>query len=548
MADMRLGDTSMQSVSLRLSDLSIVESQLSQTEDQSQTRSSAFSTLRHSLHAVAGETHLPFISAQTSTRSSTIHDYQSLQQDEHDIPSSSHRHKTVSDSSVPLRTISMADSSITENSLSGINPNGLPECSVDQIHRAIDEMSFESLQIFVRNQAFQIHQFQRKSEPEQDEKPTLQSRLSTVTTMMGWVFKKSTLLHKWIRRYACLKGSTLNFLDSPQSSVKNQINLEYCLVDLVRRGSKDAVRLRHEGTVTLLRAEPPDNNRDWIMAIGSQVSLLSYLHKLRMINLPPDPRIIRYFQKSFANHLILDGHPIHVEALVALRIPFANTCFLQSLSISRAFVDDLCVDALCEGLQTNESLSILKLDENEISDDGMITLAKVLSHRSNLVSVSLRRNRIKDNGFLSLLESCTNNLSLSELDLSGNKISDQGLRMAFELLCSRDCILRLTKLVVSENKIGNEGLKWLLKILSSNHSRITDLDLTSTNIDDVGAAILADFLPSSKIVNLTVNNNKISRVGACQLIRAFKIKIHVTFTSISTPFCVSSPSLKLLFL
>eukprot|EP00002_Diphylleia_rotans_P040689 TRINITY_DN9716_c0_g1_i4.p1 TRINITY_DN9716_c0_g1~~TRINITY_DN9716_c0_g1_i4.p1 ORF type:complete len:466 (+),score=86.96 TRINITY_DN9716_c0_g1_i4:100-1497(+) len=248
---------------------------------------------------------------------------------------------------------------------------------LEQINDMIEDMSLESLRVLSKNQAIQIDRFQRHIFAKQDEKEMSVDSVGGLVIMAGWMWKKSQILRNWIRRFVTLKGSYLNFHEGPRLPIKSCIKLEMAIPELIHKSNSSCIQIRHDGTITTLKAEAPESNRDWMMAIGCQTSLLSYLHKLKMIHVSPDPRVIRYFQKSHASQLLLDNHPIHLEALSALRIPFSNTCFLQTISLCQTEMDDIAVEGFCDAIQENQSIAMIRLDDNKIGDAGATSLANV---------------------------------------------------------------------------------------------------------------------------------------------------------------------------
>jgi len=167
-----------------------------------------------------------------------------------------------------------------------------------------------------------------------------------------------------------------------------------------------------------------------------------------------------------------------------------------------------------DGLETLTSsphltrLISLYLDCNQISTTGMAILAQS-PLLGQLTELSLRGNVIDDGGFALLVSSPQ--LRLRRLDLGANVLRLTN-RRALALLPK---LCQLSSLSLSDNHhLEPEVIKSLTRI---NWSRLTELSLDHTGIDDEGARALAQAPGLSRLTALSLIGNKISVEGAIAL-------------------------------
>ena len=126
-------------------------------------------------------------------------------------------------------------------------------------------------------------------------------------------------------------------------------------------------------------------------------------------------------------------------------------------------------------LSQNANLTVLKLGYNNLSDDGVATLAAGIAIHKSLVLLDLGFNNFGDDGAKALAMAMReaakryNGGSLRTLYLAGNLIGEDGA------LAMADCIrqgTRLRKLYMTGNRIGADGVKAITEaILEDEKSR-----------------------------------------------------------------------------
>eukprot|EP01124_Arcella_intermedia_P036871 TRINITY_DN9744_c0_g1_i5.p1 TRINITY_DN9744_c0_g1~~TRINITY_DN9744_c0_g1_i5.p1 ORF type:complete len:143 (-),score=36.62 TRINITY_DN9744_c0_g1_i5:308-736(-) len=75
--------------------------------------------------------------------------------------------------------------------------------------------------------------------------------------------------------------------------------------------------------------------------------------------------------------------------------------------------------SISSSLENNYSLDVLILSENEITDEGVITLSGGLALNNNLKSLFLINNELTNSGSEKIAAALKTNASLTELNLSG---------------------------------------------------------------------------------------------------------------------------------
>ena len=108
-----------------------------------------------------------------------------------------------------------------------------------------------------------------------------------------------------------------------------------------------------------------------------------------------------------------------------------DTCKLRKLVLEGNNIDDALVSALLSQVHILESLSILSLGVNAISDKGMRVICEILGKNKSLKEFYLHANRgITDGSYHMLVDALKSNTTLETLDLRGTNI---GIQCSFDL-------------------------------------------------------------------------------------------------------------------
>jgi Ran GTPase-activating protein (RanGAP) involved in mRNA processing and transport len=145
------------------------------------------------------------------------------------------------------------------------------------------------------------------------------------------------------------------------------------------------------------------------------------------------------------------------------------------------------------------SLITLKLNNNQIANDGIKRIGKALQQNKVLETLELRLNHLYDEGGYSILVLLLKNSNLRELDLSGNGLESKSAKALCVLLKAN--IPSLVKLDLSCNKLG----EYAEKNISESNNNLRELKDLQKVDDATGKAIF-----EAISLNKVINRNKIS--------------------------------------
>ncbi|XP_030646400.1 NACHT, LRR and PYD domains-containing protein 12-like [Chanos chanos] len=196
-------------------------------------------------------------------------------------------------------------------------------------------------------------------------------------------------------------------------------------------------------------------------------------------------------------------------------------CKLGTLGLSMCSITEEDCDNLASALRSNPShLRELDLSHNKPGDDGVKKLSALLkSPHFKLEKLDLSNCGTTEEGCADLvLALCSNPSYLKELNLTRNELGDSGVKHLSSLL--PDC--RLEKLNVSDCGITEEGCASLASALTSNPSHLRELNLSRNNTGDSAVKKLSDLLKDSrcKLEKLELCNCKITEEGCANLASA----------------------------
>lgn len=153
-----------------------------------------------------------------------------------------------------------------------------------------------------------------------------------------------------------------------------------------------------------------------------------------------------------------------------------------TLSLAYASIGDDGCNAIARFMRENVVLRSIDLRGNNIRADGLIVLSQALRTSSTIVSLCLKWNHVgsHDRGIQALCEVLKQNQSITHLDLRNNKIGPDAARHLGEMLRDNKT---LTHLDISWNELGPEGGKELVKGIQANPS-LLDCQLAGNRIAD----------------------------------------------------------------
>uniref|UniRef100_H3BF88 Protein phosphatase 1 regulatory subunit 37 n=1 Tax=Latimeria chalumnae TaxID=7897 RepID=H3BF88_LATCH len=149
---------------------------------------------------------------------------------------------------------------------------------------------------------------------------------------------------------------------------------------------------------------------------------------------------------------------------------------IKLLDLKNNHISDAGLEDICEGLkkQRNVGLRCLILWKNQITTKGIGPLVSVLPCLRYLQTLNLGRNSLRNEGVLHLKDALISNRSIQRLGLVSTKVTCEGAVALAEFLAESPCILRLD---LRKNTIKTGGLMALSLALKLNQSLIRlDLD------------------------------------------------------------------------
>jgi Ran GTPase-activating protein (RanGAP) involved in mRNA processing and transport len=148
-------------------------------------------------------------------------------------------------------------------------------------------------------------------------------------------------------------------------------------------------------------------------------------------------------------------------------------------------ITSIGVSILADALKNNNTLQQLSLYDNDISDDSVYSLAKVLSIKNNKLNVlNLGNNRITNQGMKHLAQMIRTNRTLTDLYLQQNAISDEGVQILANAIENHNATIEYLSL--ESNKLLTDlSVDFLLQMIR-NHRSLKRLYVFDCNLSETG--------------------------------------------------------------
>ena len=209
----------------------------------------------------------------------------------------------------------------------------------------------------------------------------------------------------------------------------------------------------------------------------------------------------------------------------------------NSLDVSHQCIDDYGVTIITTFC---DNLEILNLSNNEISENGAISIADYITDNACLLELNISMNTIRSDGVRIIAEAIKANTTLRTLDISNNNIQDHGAAMISncfnkslkELNVSNNNITSnataigvnttLYKLDLSCNMLSDDGATFISACLLGTVS-LQVLNISHNKITDRGIQVISEAIRmNSTLQNINISKNHISSEGLLYFIEAVK--------------------------
>lgn len=184
--------------------------------------------------------------------------------------------------------------------------------------------------------------------------------------------------------------------------------------------------------------------------------------------------------------LSLESNNLKLSSINALAKFLQNNKTIKTLILNKTDLNRTKISILCVALINNTTLQTLCLNNNNLKSDSAFEISKLLKVNSTITRLALNKNKIGNIGVKYL---ANNNLTL--LDLNNNNISLEGIRYLANMLDNEEC--RLISLYLIANDIGDEGALLLANALKTN-DRLQYLYIKYSNITNNGLNYLIEML------------------------------------------------------
>ncbi|KAH3761120.1 leucine-rich repeat-containing protein [Pelomyxa schiedti] len=220
---------------------------------------------------------------------------------------------------------------------------------------------------------------------------------------------------------------------------------------------------------------------------------------------------LRSVERHTITFVNLSGNNISDEGVASLAKCLKVNSSLQKVKLKYNGIGPTGAQALAECLPFNRTLRSLSFSENGIATAGAEFIASTLSD-SYLERLDASVNSIESTGCQCLLKSLLSNSHLRSFDLSLNNIgASKGSDMLKQVLESNNT---LTKLTLGMTALGAKGAQKVAAALSNNCT-LKKLDLILNTIGDQGASCIAESLTTNHCLEeLFLARNGIGPEGA----------------------------------
>jgi Ran GTPase-activating protein (RanGAP) involved in mRNA processing and transport len=238
-------------------------------------------------------------------------------------------------------------------------------------------------------------------------------------------------------------------------------------------------------------------------------------------------------QNSSLTTLTLSDYELDDAAAVALAAAVAQSRSLTDLQLQDGDISDAGVEALVDALGQHGCIRRLDLSHHGVGAAGAEALARLLTcDRCALTSFNVSSNWIERGGALALAEALQTNLTLTDLRLCRIGCGGEGTAALLTALPHNpQCCLRVLDL--SSNPLSASRASSLGEVIGRSPT-LERLELRSCRLgDEEMAALTAGIGRSRSLQHLDVSDNKFGAPGAAALAAAFATCPSLTSLNVS---------------
>ncbi|XP_012658852.1 leucine-rich repeat-containing protein 74A [Otolemur garnettii] len=242
-----------------------------------------------------------------------------------------------------------------------------------------------------------------------------------------------------------------------------------------------------------------------------------YLEACKLVGTVPVSYFIRNMEEP---HMNLNHHGLGPKGTKAIAIALVSNTAITKLEVEDNDITDEGLLSLVQMLQENYYLQEMNISNNSLGLEGARIISEFLQRdASSIWNLELSGNNLKEESAELLCQALSTNYRIRKLNLSHNQFSDLGGEHLGQMLAIN---VGLTSLDLSWNQFHIRGAMALCNGLRANLT-LKKLDLFMNGFGNEGALALGDVLRlNSSLVYLDVGSNSIGNDGASKISRGLE--------------------------
>uniref|UniRef100_A0A2K5DXY4 Leucine rich repeat containing 74A n=1 Tax=Aotus nancymaae TaxID=37293 RepID=A0A2K5DXY4_AOTNA len=284
------------------------------------------------------------------------------------------------------------------------------------------------------------------------------------------------------------------------------------------QSSDEGLYCEAEAPQTVRKVKPDRENSETDLEIEDNEKFFTtgqkelYLEACKLVGVVPVSYFIRNMEESYVN---LNHHGLGPRGTKAIAIALVSNTTVTKLELEDNGITEEGILSLVEMLQENYYLQEMNISNNQLGLEGARIISDFLeTNTSSIWNLELSGNDFKEESAALLCQVLSSNYRIKKLDLSHNQFSDVGGEHLGQMLATN---VGLTSLDLSWNHFHTRGAVALCNGLRGNVT-LTKLDLSMNGLGNEGALALGEVLRlNSCLVHLDVSGNDISNEGASKI-------------------------------